>query len=146
MAAHCPAPALMSVSDRMRRVFWTLALVPAVAAAETPLGAEAFETHVEGKTITYASPGGVFGIEQYLEDRQVRWSIAPNLCQYGRWYPEGDGICFVYEADPVPHCWTFWLRDGTLVARTSEGGSGFELQEVEASEAGLPCPGPDLGV
>ncbi|MBL9045968.1 MAG: hypothetical protein JNK34_01465 [Tabrizicola sp.] len=136
----------MSVFERMRFRFWILALVPAVAAADTPLGAEAFETHVEGKTITYASPGGIFGTEQYLAGRLVRWSIAPNLCQYGRWYPEGDEICFAYEADPVPHCWTFWLRDGTLVAQSMEGGSGFELQEVQASEAGLACPGPDVGV
>ena len=147
MAGPCPAPARMWVSDAMRLLPVVMALWPLQALAETPLTAEAFEAHVLGKTVTYSRLGSIFGIEEYLTDRQVRWSVAPNLCQYGTWYPQDDDICFVYEGDPAPHCWTFWLRDGALVAQPADaGGSGFELKESAASTQGLACPGPDVGV
>ncbi|MGL4236267.1 hypothetical protein [Tabrizicola sp.] len=120
--------------------------VPAVGFAETPITAEEFEAHVTGKTITYHQAGGFFGTEEYLEDRKVRWSIAPDHCQYGTWYPSGEDICFVYEYDPNPACWTFWLRDGALVALSVNGLPGGELYEVEANDDPLPCPGPDVGV
>ncbi|MBL9075437.1 hypothetical protein [Tabrizicola sp.] len=114
--------------------------------AETPITAEVFEAHVTGKTLTYRQFGNLFGIEQYLPDRKVRWSTAPNECQYGSWYPQGENICFVYEYDPTPACWTFWMKDGALVALSTSGVAGEELHEVDASDQGLPCPGPDVGV
>lgn len=121
-------------------------LLSAPAFAETPITAEAFESHVTGKTITYRQSDSVFGIEEYLPNRKVRWSVAPNECQYGNWYPSGEDICFVYEYDPTPSCWTFWLRNGALVALSVGGGPGEELYEVSADAQPLPCPGPDIGV
>ena len=115
------------------------------ALAETPITAETFESHVTGKTITYQQFDSLFGIEEYLEGRKVRWSTAPNECLYGSWYPQGDAICFVYEYDPTPACWTFWMRNGALVALSTNGLPGEELHEVDASAQGLPCPGPDVG-
>lgn len=114
--------------------------------ADTPISASEFEAHVTGKTITYQQFDTLFGIEEYLPDRKVRWSTAPNECQYGSWYPEGQDICFVYEYDPTPACWTFWMRGGTLVALSTTGLPGEELHEVQAGTQGLPCPGPDVGV
>jgi hypothetical protein len=96
--------------------------------------------------VTYSRLGSLFGIEEYLPGRQVRWSVAPDHCQYGIWYQEGGDICFVYDADPVPHCWTFWLRDGRLVAQPAGDDQGFELLETGSSSDGLSCPGPDVGV
>ena len=115
------------------------------AFAEPPIPPPEFEAHVTGKTLTYQQYTSVFGIEEYLPDRKVRWSTAPNECQYGSWYPQGDAICFVYEYDPTPACWTFWLRNGALVALSTDGVAGEELHEVQASDQGLPCPGPDVG-
>lgn len=116
------------------------------AFAETPITAEEFEAHVTGKTVTYRQYEGVFGIEEYLPGRKVRWSTAPDQCLYGTWYPQGDAICFVYEYDPTPACWTFWLRGGALVALSTTGLPGEELHETDASDQGLPCPGPEVGV
>lgn len=129
----------------MRALTLVLVVLPFAAMAETPITAEAFEAHVTGKTITYRQFDGVFGIEEYLPDRKVRWSVSPDQCQYGSWYPEGDDICFVYEYDPTPACWTFWLRDGALVALSTASAPGAELYEVEATANPLPCPGPDVG-
>lgn len=114
--------------------------------AETPITAAEFEAHVTGKTLTYQQFDSLFGIEEYLPDRKVRWSTAPNECLYGSWYAQGANICFVYEYDPTPACWTFWLRDDALVALSTDGVAGEELHEVQASDQGLPCPGPDVGV
>lgn len=125
------------------------AILPASAqpvGAEPPLSAEAFEAHVTGRTITYDQHGQIFGVEEYLTDRRVRWSVQPDLCQYGIWYPQDDDICFVYEDDPIPSCWTFWLRDGALVALSTLDSPGQELYEVDNSQTPLPCPGPDVGV
>ncbi|MCC6520108.1 MAG: hypothetical protein WAT35_08385 [Tabrizicola sp.] len=128
----------------MRLILAALALATP-AFAEPPITAPEFEAHVTGKTLTYQQYTSVFGIEEYLPDRKVRWSTAPNECQYGSWYPQGDAICFVYEYDPTPACWTFWLRNGALVALSTDGVAGEELHEVQASDQGLPCPGPDVG-
>lgn len=114
--------------------------------AETPISPEQFEAHVTGKTLTYQQFDYIFGVEEYLPDRKVRWSTAPDECQYGSWYPQGKDICFVYEYDPTPACWTFWMKDGALVALSTTGLPGEELHEVQASDQGLPCPGPDVGV
>jgi hypothetical protein len=119
---------------------------PALGFAETPITADEFEAHVTGKTVTYQQFSSIFGIEEYLEGRKVRWSVAPNECQYGSWYPESDYICFVYDYDPNPACWTFWLRDGALVALSISDAPGAELHEVARDQTPLPCPGPDVGV
>lgn len=113
---------------------------------DTPISADAFQAHVTGKTITYSQFGSPFGTEEYLPDRRVRWSTAPDQCQYGTWYPQDDDICFVYDHDPVPHCWTFWLKDGALVALSTDNLPGTELYEVASTDKPLPCPGPEVGV
>jgi hypothetical protein len=137
----------MWASERMKPVLLALALLgTAPALAQTPLTAEEFDTIVTGNTITYSQSGGIFGIEEYLPKRQVRWSVAENLCQYGVWYPEGEAICFVYEDEPTPHCWTFWLDSGRLKALSVNDLPGAELTEVERTQTPLSCPGPDIGV
>jgi hypothetical protein len=123
-----------------------LAASAAPVLAQTPLTAEEFETHVTGNTVTYRQAGNLFGIEEYLDGRKVRWSVAPGECQYGSWYAEGPYICFVYEYDPVPHCWTFWKEGDTLVALSDTGLAGEELYETDRSDTPLACPGPDIGV
>ena len=129
----------------MIRPTLALLLLASPALADPPITAGEFESHVTGKTLTYRQFGSLFGIEEYLPGRKVRWSTAPNECLYGSWYPEGENICFVYEYDPTPACWTFWLKDGALVALSTSGAAGEELHETEASDQGLPCPGPDVG-
>ena len=131
----------------MRALVLALSLALACPAlAGQPLTAEEFEAHVLGKTVTYSQFGTLFGTEEYLPNRQVRWSVAENLCQYGTWYPQVSDICFVYEDDPRPHCWTFWKEGEGLVALSVEAEPGEELYEVSQSDAPLPCPGPDVGV
>ena len=123
---------------------FTLGVQPLLA--QTPLTAEEFEAHVTGKTVTYRQGQSIFGIEEYLPGRKVQWSFAPGECQYGSWYAEGSYICFVYEYDPAPHCWTFWKEDGALVALSDTGQPGEELHEADRSDTPLACPGPDIGV
>jgi hypothetical protein len=122
-----------------------LALCATPALADAPLTVEAFEAHVTGHTLTYQQYGQLYGIEEYLPDRKVRWSVAPNTCQYGSWYPEDEYICFVYEYDPNPSCWTFRLSAGRLVALSIADAPGAELHETERSQTPLPCPGPEVG-
>ena len=137
-------PALAALAQLSIPVL-SLALSAIPALAETPVTADQFEAHVTGRTVTYRQFGSIFGVEEYLDGRKVRWSTAPNLCQYGSWYPEGDSICFVYEYDPTPACWTFWMRDGALVALSTLDAPGAELYEVARDQTPLPCPGPDVG-
>lgn len=130
----------------MRAVAFCLALWPGLALASPPLTAEEFDSYVTGQTITYHQQDTLFGIEEYLPGRKVRWSVAPGHCQYGTWYPEDEAICFVYEDDPSPHCWTFWMEDGALAALSTAATPGAELHEIDRSPTPLACPGPDVGV
>ncbi|WP_239450478.1 hypothetical protein [Loktanella sp. S4079] len=71
------------------------------------MNASEFEAHVEGRTVTYQY---VFdksrGIERYLPGRRVMWSSRTGICQYGVWYESKGDICFRYDHDPEPKCWS----------------------------------------
>lgn len=118
---------------------------PFPAAAERPMTAAEFESYVTGKTLHYGNLGSIYGIEQYLPKRRVYWAYLEDECQEGVWYPEGDQICFVYDYDPTPQCWTFWKRASGLVARFQNDPEGTYLYEVKQSKEPLRCLGPKVG-
>lgn len=118
---------------------------PLVAAAQTPITAEEFDAYATGKTLAYAQGEDIWGIEQYLPGRRVVWAFSADECQYGTWYPKDEQICFVYDNDPEPQCWTFYRHGSGLRAKFA-GESGTELAEVAQSKEPLNCPGPDVGV
>ncbi|MFN3724338.1 MAG: hypothetical protein ACK4VZ_14965 [Paracoccaceae bacterium] len=126
-----------------------LMLAPAmICAAEPPVpmtGAE-FETYTTGKTLTFSQRGAVYGAEQYLPGRKVRWAFKDDICREGVWYEEAGLICFAYAYDPTPQCWNFWRQDGRLTGLYIGDGSGSELSEVAQSPDPLACAGPDVGV
>jgi len=122
------------------------AALPAFAAAEDPMTAAEFDAYVTGKTLTYSQFGTVFGIEEYLPDRKVRWKFTEDVCQYGSWFQREDMICFTYEYDEAEHCWRFWREGEGLVALSVNDAPGAELNEVAQTTNGLNCPGPDVGV
>lgn len=123
-----------------------LALPASAGEGPDPMGAAEFDAYVTGHTITYNQFGQPYGIEEYLPGRKVRWAFTADECQYGTWYEDQGQICFVYEYDPTPQCWAFWLEDGTLRALFEGNQPGEELVEVEKSSKALNCPGPDVGV
>lgn len=111
-----------------------------------PLDAAGFEARVTGRTLIWAQGGAVFGTEEYLPGRRVRWAFSGDICQIGRWYEAGEQICFVYDTEPAPQCWTFWDDGGRLRARFAGDPPGAELSAVEESPGPLRCAGPDVGV
>lgn len=134
----------------MRLTSWLLGLallVPQIARAGDPMTVAEFEAYVTGKTLTYSQFGQTFGTEEYLADRKVRWAFTEDICQYGRYYEQDPGlICFVYEYDPTPHCWTFWREGAGLKALSVSDAPGAELSEVAQTDEPLACAGPDVGV
>ncbi|MCU0899418.1 MAG: hypothetical protein MUC82_02860 [Cypionkella sp.] len=127
----------------------SLGLMPGLTpAAEPPVpltGAE-FEAYTTGKTLTFSQSGEIYGAEEYLPGRKVRWAFTGDICRDGSWYEDAGNICFVYEHDPTAQCWTFWREDGRLTGLFIGNAPGTELSEVAQSPDPLPCAGPDLGV
>ncbi|NGM45635.1 hypothetical protein G5B31_08815 [Rhodobacter sp. SGA-6-6] len=121
------------------------ALVPLTALAQDPMTAEEFDAYATGKTLTYSQYGEIYGTEEYLPNRRVRWQVTGDICQYGRWYEKGGLICFAYEYSDGEHCWSFWQEDGGLRALSTEDLPGDELSEVKDATRGLSCPA-DVGV
>lgn len=107
-----------------------------------------FEALTDGKTLTFSQNGRTYGAEQYLPDRQVIWRYLGGQCETGRWYAEGERLCFVYENGPGPLCWIFEAREGTYFARRDDlpSGDASELKLETITEVPLVCAGPDLGV
>lgn len=114
--------------------------------AGQPMSADAFERYTEGKTLYYGEDGRPYGVEEYLDGRRVRWSFLDGRCKDGIWYEDAGNICFVYEDDPTPQCWSFFADAGGLTARFENGESEQELYEVEQSDEPMLCLGPDVGV
>jgi hypothetical protein len=129
----------------MRLAVALLLAFPAAASAETPMTAAEFETWSTGRTLDYFVDGSFWGSEMHLAGRSTLDADAGGPCNAGRWYPQGDDICFVYDASPGPHCWRF-LRDGGLVFAEYLNDPESPRYSVSLSDAPIPCPGPDVGV
>ncbi len=114
--------------------------------ADDPVGAEAFEAYTTGKTLIYGNAGGPYGIEEYLPGRQVRWSFLDGDCVEGSWFPEGEAICFRYEAYERTQCWLFFQSETGLTAQPLEDPEGSSLYEVSRSKGPMICKGPEVGV
>ena len=130
----------------MTRTLLVLACLALPADAAEKIGVAEFEALATGKTLTYAVGGEVYGIEQYLPGRRVIWAYRGQECVDGYWYEQGGQVCFIYDNQPTPQCWTY-QRDGAgLRARFSGDPEGAEPAVVQESTDPLICAGPDLGV
>lgn len=112
--------------------------------AQTSMDAATFETYTRGKTLYFESDGSPFGTEQYLPNRRVRWAAQDGYCKTGRWYPDGQMICFLYEASSVPQCWAFYQTDSGLTAQYGDGQGA--VSETRSSTKPISCLGPEIGV
>lgn len=117
------------------------------ALAQPAMTAEEFEAYTTGKTLYFASNGRAYGVEEYLENRRVRWSFLDGECRDGVWYEEEGQICFVYEDFPEPQCWTFRRNPGGgLLARFEDDPEGTVLYEADQDDKPMMCLGPEVGV
>ena len=130
----------------MKHLILALMLSPALAQAQSALSAQEFDALTRGKTFTYAENGRPYGAEEYLGNQRVRWSFLDGKCKQGRWWEEDGQICFVYEDNPVPQCWTFYNGPRGLTARFENDPGATELYAVDRSDTPLTCLGPEIGV
>ena len=127
-------------------VLLALAAGSGVAASQSPMSAAEFDAYTQGKTLYFYSGGEAYGVEEYHEDRRVTWSFLDGQCKEGIWYPQGDEICFIYEDNPNPQCWTFYKEASGLRAQFEGGDSGTVLYEAGEADEPRMCLGPDVGV
>ena len=107
---------------------------------------DAFDRYSRGKTFYYADGGITYGAERYLPGRRVVWAFRGQECTRGIWYEEAGQICFVYENNPAPQCWNFYLEPDGLRAHFAGDPEGADLVVVDQSPDPLDCAGPDVGV
>lgn len=115
------------------------------ALSEEPLTADDFDALTLGRTMTWAEFGQVYGVEQYLPGRRVRWTELGEDCKLGHWYPEGRMICFQYEDDPEPDCWTITQDRTGLHARYAGTAADSAPVVVEETTEPMACFGPKVG-
>ncbi|KMK67975.1 hypothetical protein [Puniceibacterium sp. IMCC21224] len=126
-------------------VLATLALT-SPATAQSVMSGSQFEAYVTGKTLYFGQNGASYGVEEYLPDRRVRWSFLDGQCKDGIWYEEADQICFVYDDNPAPQCWSFY-REGTgLRAVFRNDQTATTLYEARQDDDPMLCYGPEVGV
>ena len=108
--------------------------------------AEAFEGFAEGRTLHFTRDGQPFGAEQYFPGRRSLWRFDDGTCEEGRWWGEGETICFEYEADD-PQCWHFRGGPEGFTAESLRDGveTGFSVQLSRTDNQPLDCPGPKVG-
>lgn len=118
------------------------------AVAQSPMTASEFDAYSRGKTFYYGSAGAPYGVEQYFDNRRVRWSFLDGDCADGFWYEQSGMICFEYDAtpNPGPQCWTFFNEPGGLVAQFQGDPSKTTLYEVQDADEPMQCRGPEVGV
>ncbi len=132
----------------MRRLLALLVLLGVPAMAETLIGPEEFQGMSEGKTLYFTQDGQSFGAEQFYRNRTSTWQHSNGTCTVGKWYADGDALCFVYDTNPIPQCWLMYRREGNIYARLRDLPSGdpSEIRLSHTDTEPVPCPAPDLGV
>lgn len=128
-----------------RLLLFAFALNALPVAALAEMSAAEFDAYTKGRTLTFLNQGRAYGVEEYFDNRRVRWSFLDGRCQEGRWYEEAGEICFVYEYEPSPQCWTFSETARGLRAELG-GEGGLELYEAQETDEPMLCIGPDVGV
>ncbi|WP_299777673.1 hypothetical protein [uncultured Roseobacter sp.] len=123
-----------------------LCLLAGPSLAQPPMNAQEFDEYTRGKTLFYGENGVAYGAEEYLDNRRVIWSFLDGECKSGTWYEQADQICFVYEDNPNPQCWTFHKEEGRLVARFQNAPGMTELYEAGDFDDEMICLGPRIGV
>ncbi len=125
--------------------FLALMLASPVMAQQTLSGAE-FDALTKGRTFSYTVDGESYGAEQYLPERGVQWSFEQGQCLHGTWFEQNDEICFVYDDDPIPVCWRFYLDESGLSAELAQDPVGSRRYMAHEQSQNLSCPGPKVGV
>lgn len=128
------------------RILLALILLATPTLAQTPMTAEEFDAFVTGKTMDYIAQGQVYGREVYLPGRKVRWAFTADECKSGTWYGDGPHICFLYDGDPEPKCWTLWPEGDGLAASYITDTPDIPPRQVLETDQPLACEGPDVGV
>ena len=123
-----------------------LCLIALPTLAEQPMSAAAFDAYTKGKTLYYGTGGNTYGVERYMDNQRVVWSFLDGKCQDGFWYEESGQICFIYEGQPDPQCWTFSEGPDGLIARFENDPEATELFEARDIDEDMLCLGPDIGV
>ncbi len=123
-----------------------LVLLSLPLAAQEAMTGQEFDAYTRGKTLFFGQSGRPYGAEVYLDDRRVRWSFLDGKCKDGEWYEDAGQICFVYEDNPVPQCWTFHRGAEGLIARFENDPAGTELYEANDMGEEMLCLGPRIGV
>ncbi len=116
--------------------------------AESPMSAAEFDAYATGRTLTFSTQNGPYGVERYLPGRRVIWSFLDGECDEGTWYEDniadGPAICFAYDFDPEPQCWAMFLEGDRLRAEfLNRPGTSILYEALEGDEA-LICG--DFGV
>jgi len=124
----------------------TLLLTAAPLAAQTPMTGDEFEAYSQGKTLFFRYSDDRYGAEEYLPNRRVRWSFLDGDCKDGEWYEDGQMICFVYEDNPDPQCWSVYEQGDGLMAQFENDPTQTTLFQVEKTDEPMVCLGPDVGV
>ena len=131
----------------MLRIFVLfLALLPLPAWAQRVMTPAEFEAFATGKTLDYEDDFSVWGREEYLPNRRVRFSFSEQECRFGTWYDQGDEVCFVYEDDPEPKCWTYFTDGKNVTTIYTSDGRGGSVSTARPTKEPLICLGPEVGV
>lgn len=126
--------------------FLICALLAFPASAQSTMSAAEFDAYTLGKTLFYGNRGSEYGAEEYLPNRRVRWSFLDGECKEGEWYEEDGLICFVYEDNPDPQCWSFVRGPTGLIAQFENDPTQTELYEAGETGREMLCLGPKIGV
>ena len=126
----------------MRALLTCLAVTATPCFADQPMTAHEFEAYVDGRIISFGTPGNAgFGVEQYLDGRRVIWSRGDGTCTNGVWYESKGDICFRYDGDPEPKCWAIYREgDGLRAVYTTQPDTTI-IFEAEDYSVPLICDG-----
>jgi len=129
------------------RIFIALLLLASPATAAEPMTGAEFEAYTKGKVLDFLMNGEVYGTEEYLSNRRVRWAFEGEDCQNGFWYERAPSeICFIYDGTIDEQCWHYTATPDGVAADFLGDSEGPNIYVAGENPNGLFCPGPKVGV
>ena len=112
-----------------------------------PMTGDEFEAYVTGKTLDFSTDGQIYGREEYLPNRRVRWAFAGDKCMNGFWYERAPReICFIYDGTIDEQCWHYTATADGVAADFLGDNEPADIYVAGENPDGLFCPGPKVGV
>jgi len=130
----------------MIKTLLVMLLAAGAAHAQQALNGAEFDALSRDTTMYFTNNGQFFGAEQFLPDQRSIWRAQDGTCVNGKWREVAGNICFLYDNNDGPFCWSITTSDAGITVTSTSGPDPLVLELSGQDTQPILCTGPAFGV